>query len=135
MRVPLCPAVHGHIADSVRDHEPGRVVGSLWARKRKQAVHRTACSGISTIRPTYGRRDPTGSRENPVADIGGVALGWAELCRQAVCRFICATLRVLLGGRPRLLGRAWSAECNDRPRMNLGPPAGRGRRSSSASFR
>jgi len=25
-----------------------------------------------------------------------------------------------LGGRPRLLGRAWSAECNDRPRMNLG---------------
>jgi hypothetical protein len=28
--------------------------------------------------------------------------------------------RVVLGGRPRLLGRAWSAECNDRPRMNLG---------------
>ena len=23
MRVPLCLAVHGHIADSVRDHEPG----------------------------------------------------------------------------------------------------------------
>jgi hypothetical protein len=30
MRVPLCLAVHGHIADSVRDHEPGRVAGSLW---------------------------------------------------------------------------------------------------------
>ena len=30
MRVPLCLAVHGHIADSVGDHEPGRVAGSLW---------------------------------------------------------------------------------------------------------
>jgi hypothetical protein len=30
MRVPLCLAVHGHIADSVRDHEPGRVARLLW---------------------------------------------------------------------------------------------------------
>src|SRR6266852_2636825 len=30
MRVRLCPAVHEHIADRVRDHEPGRVAGSLW---------------------------------------------------------------------------------------------------------
>jgi hypothetical protein len=37
-----------------------------------------------------------------------------------VWRFICATTRVVLGGRPRLLGRAWYAECNDRPRMNPG---------------
>jgi hypothetical protein len=56
---------------------------------------------VSTIRPTHGPRDPTGSRENPVADIGVSPLDWAELCRQAVCRFICATTRVLLGGRPR----------------------------------
>jgi hypothetical protein len=47
-------------------------------------------------------------------------LDWAELCRQAAWRFICATTRVVLGGRARLLGRAWYAECNDRPRMNPG---------------
>ena len=36
MRVPLCLAVHGHIADSVRDHEPGRVGGSFRPRRRRQ---------------------------------------------------------------------------------------------------
>ena len=104
------------------------------------AVHRTAGSRdfddpLSSVKSPPGPPDdhwwsdgpahawPTrsaGSRENPVADIGVSPWTGAELCRQAVWRFICATTRVVLGGRPRLLGRAWSAECNDRPRMNLG---------------
>src|ERR1039457_1497819 len=50
MRVPLCPAVHGHIADSVRDHEPGRMVGSLWARKRRQRFTEPLAPGAVIIR-------------------------------------------------------------------------------------
>jgi hypothetical protein len=41
MRIPLCPAVHGHIADSVRDHERGRVV-----RRRRIAVAEEAEEGV-----------------------------------------------------------------------------------------
>jgi hypothetical protein len=81
MGVRLFPAVHGHIADSVRDHEPGPVAhsgGSLGAGKRKRAIPRTALpldfdgspssvknppgsgkiTGGSRVWPTHDPRDP-----------------------------------------------------------------------------
>ena len=91
MGVRLFPAVHGHIADSVRDHGPGlgaHLGGSTGTGKRKRAVHRTACSWISM--PAVLDEEPvrlpedhwwveslahawpmgsTGTHENP-ADIG-----------------------------------------------------------------
>jgi hypothetical protein len=50
MRVPLCPAVHGHIADSVRDHEPGPGSRIALDEEAEGAVHRTACRWISMAR-------------------------------------------------------------------------------------
>src|SRR5450755_3754303 len=50
MRVPLCPAVHGHIADSVRDHEPGPGGRIALDEEAEGAVHRTACCWISMAR-------------------------------------------------------------------------------------
>ena len=50
MGVRLFPAVHGRIADSVRDHGPALLAhlgGSFGTGKRKRVVHRTACSWIS----------------------------------------------------------------------------------------
>jgi hypothetical protein len=35
MRVPLCPAVHGHIADSVREHERGLAGAAGSARGQR----------------------------------------------------------------------------------------------------
>jgi hypothetical protein len=64
MGVRLFPAVHGHIADSVRDHGPGLVAhlgGSLVTGKRERAVHRTACSWISM--PAVLGEEPSGSRK------------------------------------------------------------------------
>ena len=43
MRVPLCLAVHGHIADSVRDHEPAPGGRIALDEEAEGAVHRTAC--------------------------------------------------------------------------------------------
>jgi hypothetical protein len=42
MRVPLCLAVHGHIADSVRDHEPGSGGRIALDEEAEEAVHRAA---------------------------------------------------------------------------------------------
>jgi len=54
MGVRLFPAVHGHIADSVRDHEPRRVVavgGSTGPRRRKRrSTERLILSAAVVIR-------------------------------------------------------------------------------------
>jgi hypothetical protein len=59
MRVPLCPAVRGHIADSVRDHQPGSggwCGRSVLGEEAEEAVYRTAgMSGVAepTVRMLY----------------------------------------------------------------------------------
>jgi hypothetical protein len=52
MRVPLCPAVHGHIADSVRDHEPrpGGRRCRITRDEEAEAVTGSLAPGISGAR-------------------------------------------------------------------------------------
>src|SRR5450755_3007236 len=65
MRVPLCPAVHGHIADSVRDHEPGPGSRIALDEEAEGAVHRTAGSWISMARCPPSPRSLAGRRSGP----------------------------------------------------------------------
>jgi hypothetical protein len=97
MRVRLFPAVHGHIADSVRDHGPGLVAhlgGSFGTGKRSERFTEPLAPGFrcppspvnspsgsrkitggSTVWPTHGPRDPQALTRT--LRISGVSL-WTE---------------------------------------------------------
>jgi len=65
MGVRLFPAVHGHIAGSVRDHGPGPVAylgGWFGAGKRKRAIHRTVLP-LDFDGPPSSVKNPPGSRK------------------------------------------------------------------------
>jgi hypothetical protein len=63
-------------------------------------------TGGSTIRPTHGPRDPTGSRENPVADIGGVASDWGGTVPS---NGVALHLRYHVGAVMRQAAPCWAA--------------------------
>src|SRR5437868_13571137 len=84
MAVRLLPAVHGHIADSVHDHEPGRwsarrqtqwftgplAPGFRWlAVLREEPVTSPEDHCGPAVWPTRGPRDPRAVARTP-ADIG-----------------------------------------------------------------
>ncbi len=136
MRVRLCPAVHGHIADSVRDHEPGPGGRIALGEEAEEAVHRTAGStvlrwpavlgegparpGSSLVVDSLAHAQPAGSggsRGDP-ADLGVSPWTVAELRCLAPWCFIALPRRAAGPCRP---ARAWPAECSDRPRMNRLP--------------
>ena len=100
MRVPLCPAVHGHIADSVRDHEPGPGGRIALDEEVEGAVHRTACCWISMAHRPRQPQKITGGRRCGPRIVRGPS---REPCWY---RGIAVD-----GGRNR-------AECNDRPWLN-----------------
>ena len=77
MRVPPCPAVHGHMADSVRDHEPRRVVaigGIAQAENTDEAVHPNLC--VPKTCATWADAS-TGSRR--IGPVSGTLLAGADL--------------------------------------------------------
>ena len=136
MRVRLCPAVHGHIADSVRDHEPGPGGRIALGEEAEEAVHRTAGStvlrwpavlgegparpGSSLVVDSLAHAQPAGSggsRGDP-ADLGVSPWTVAELRCLAPWCFIALPRRAAGPCRP---AHAWPAECSDRPRMNRLP--------------
>jgi hypothetical protein len=136
--------VHGHIADSVRDHEPGRGVGSFPTRRRSKRFTEPLAPGFR--RPTVLGEEPArppddhwwsdspalawptrsaGSRENPVAGYRGVALDWGGTVPPGG---VALHLRYHAGGvrrqaapaGPRVVCRM-QRPATDEPR----PPAGR----------
>src|ERR1022692_418050 len=145
MRVPLCLAVHGHIADSVRDHEPGRVVGSLRARKRRQRFTEPLAAVISmttvlgdeyarpprtitggpTVWPTHGPRNPPAVTRTLLL-ISGCRLGLGRNCavRRRGASFALphpgGVRRQAAPAGPRVVCRM-QRPATDEPR----PPAGR----------
>jgi hypothetical protein len=130
MRVPLCLAVHGHMADSVRDHEPGRVAGSLWRGSGGSGSpnrwlldldgplslsapedHWRAGGLVRMVRGIGGpSREPCWYR--------GIAVDGAEPCRPTPLRFMQAATP---GQQAAPAWSAWPAECNDQPWMNRLP--------------
>ena len=130
MRVPLCLAVHGHIADSARDHEPGSGGRIALDEEAEEAVHRAACSWISMVRrPRQARGKITGGRT--VWPTHGPQDPWAVARTLLVCRVSpwtgrnCAAWRrgasfalPYQDSRPRQPWPAWPAQCGGCPRVS-----------------
>jgi hypothetical protein len=83
MSVRLFPAVHGHIADSVRDDEPGPLAnlgGSIGAgKKRLRVILRAALLGRPLPDAAHAQR--TGSSVDPC----GVEVGHGGAGRVTIC--------------------------------------------------